>query len=405
MSRARGVAILLAATLLAPPAGAANGPRPFGWSRLTGGDVPRTEVAAAAGADGRIVVAGGFAPPGETVASVEIYDPATDSWSEGPPLPLAVNHAMATSLDGEVYVLGGATSGGPATDQAYVLRSGAWQPIAPMPEPRTAGGAATADGRIHVVGGIGPSGLAQTTMVYDPLTGWTIAAGLRRPREHLGVTAWGGRVFAVGGRTGSTNHADTEVFDPSTGAWRRLPDMPTRRGGLAAAATPSGVLVAPGGEIPATFEEVEALDLRRERWVSLAPMPTPRHGLGVVAIGDLVYTLHGGPQAGLAFSSAAERIRVRRLDRVRCLGRPATLIGSPGSDTLAGGPRRDVMVGLGGRDRMKGRGGRDLLCGRAGNDRLAGGPGNDAAHGGSGTDRCHAETARSCERRILTRRA
>ena len=66
------------------------------WRSLTPAPTPRTEVAAATDGE-RIHVAGGFAEGGETVATVEVYDPATDRWSPGPDLPLPVNHAMAAA--------------------------------------------------------------------------------------------------------------------------------------------------------------------------------------------------------------------------------------------------------------------------------------------------------------------
>jgi hypothetical protein len=84
--------------------------------------------------------------------------------------------------------------------------------------------------------------------------------------------------------------------------------MPTPRGGLAAAATENGFVVAPGGEAETTFEEAEAYDVEAGTWVSLPPLPTPRHGLGVVAVGTTIHVVAGGPEPGLAFSDAHEAI-------------------------------------------------------------------------------------------------
>jgi hypothetical protein len=41
-------------------------------------------------------------------------------------------------------------------------------------------------------------------------------------------------------------------------------------------------------------------------WQPLPDMVTPRHGVGGAAKGDRVYALEGGPQPGLAYSSALE---------------------------------------------------------------------------------------------------
>ena len=90
----------------APPAPAPTAGGDLAWRRLAAAPSERTEVAAAT-AGGRVYVAGGYAPDGATVATVEVYDPTEDAWVAGPDLPIAVNHAMAATLDGAVHVAGG----------------------------------------------------------------------------------------------------------------------------------------------------------------------------------------------------------------------------------------------------------------------------------------------------------
>jgi hypothetical protein len=53
-----------------------------------------------------------------------------------------------------------------------------------------------------------------------------------------------------------------------------------------------------GGEASHTLEENEAYDPSTDTWLTFAPLPTPRHGLGVVAIGEAIYVVGGGPQPG-----------------------------------------------------------------------------------------------------------
>src|ERR687891_504375 len=243
------------------------------WETLAPMPTPRTEVAAAA-VGGRIVVVGGFALAG-TVGTTEVYDVAADAWSAGPDLPVAVNHAMATSFEDAAYVFGGTLGDGAISDAAFVLSDGAWEPLPLMPEPRTAGGAAVAGGLIPRVGGGRPAGVAERTLVFDPEAGrWSVTEGLGRPREHMGVAAFDDRVYAVGGRAGSlAGFGDVEVLDPGTGPWSPLPDLPTPRGGMAAAAASNGV----------------------------------------VAIGTAMYVIAGGVDPGLSFSGAVEAIDLARL--------------------------------------------------------------------------------------------
>jgi hypothetical protein len=291
------------ATTAAPAAGAPA------WRGLAPAPSPRTEVAAAA-VGGRIWVLGGYAPDGATLATAEVYDTAGDIWARGPDLPVAVNHAMAASLDGVLYVAGGNDGSRPSTQLAR-LDGDRWRTLAPLAQGRSAGGLVALDGRLYLVGGVTEGGLAADTQVYDPAADrWTPAPGLPTPREHLGAAASAGKVYVVGGRVGGVgnNLAAAEAFDPDSGRWTSVAELPTPRGGLAATATAGGQVVAVGGEAAATFPQAEAFDPASGRWRSLPPLPTPRHGLGVVAVGDIVYVLAGGPRPGLHTSTANEAI-------------------------------------------------------------------------------------------------
>jgi uncharacterized delta-60 repeat protein len=70
-----------------------------------------------------------------------------------------------------------------------------------------------------------------------------------------------------------------------------------------------------------------------------------------------------------------------------CLGRPATIVGTPGKDRLRGTPKTDVILALGGADRISGRGGDDLVCAGKGDDHVTGGGGRDVLRGEAGDDR------------------
>jgi CSLREA domain-containing protein len=73
-------------------------------------------------------------------------------------------------------------------------------------------------------------------------------------------------------------------------------------------------------------------------------------------------------------------------ERVLCLGRAVTIVGTPGPDDLSGGLERDVFLGLRGDDVFQGSLAGDRACGGRGRDRLIGGPGDDLLAGNRGTD-------------------
>jgi acid phosphatase type 7 len=76
----------------------------------------------------------------------------------------------------------------------------------------------------------------------------------------------------------------------------------------------------------------------------------------------------------------------------RCLGRRATLVGTPGADRLRGTPRSDVIAAFDGRDVIVGRGGNDRICGGPGVDTISGGEGADRIAGGQGNDTLDGES-------------
>jgi Kelch motif len=305
----------------AEPARGGISPAPSGleWRRLPGAPSTRTEVTAAASGT-RIYVVGGYRGDGSTVGTVEVFDTATGRWEVGPDLPVAVNHAMAATVDDSVYVFGGYFTGSVPSTKAFRLEPAGWREIADLPDGRAAGTAVPVGGSVYLAGGIATGKrLADRMLVYDVAADrWSTAAGPPTAREHLGGAGFGGRVFTVGGRAaGAGNFTAFEVYDPRTERWTSLPDLPTRRGGLAAAATCSGHVVAVGGEAAATFAEAEAFDVRKGVWLSLPPLPTPRHGLGAVAIGTVLYTLAGGPHPGLHVADSTEAIDLAPLGACR----------------------------------------------------------------------------------------
>ena len=280
------------------------------WVSRTPLPAPRSEVAAAT-LGSEIAIVGGFDAGGGSSARVDVYSPAADTWRRLPDLPAAVNHASAAAAGGRLYVAGGYSGGLVGTlRRAFVFARGAWRELPRLPAARAAAGAAIVGGKLYVAGGRGPNGLAQRMLVYDiARRRWSTAPG-PTPREHLAVTAAGGRIYVVGGRRAGydTNLALFESYSPQTGRWRRLPRLPSPRGGTGAAAA-AGLIVSAGGEAPTgTIGTVYGFDLARGRWRALPNLPTPRHGLGVAAVGKTVYVIGGGTVPGLSVSDANESL-------------------------------------------------------------------------------------------------
>lgn len=275
----------------------------------------RTEAAYAL-ADGKIYVIGGLGPDVVTVPLVEVYDVAADSWTNAPPLPVAVNHAMAAEHDGVVYVAGGYTAvvfG--AVNTFFAFQDGAWEPLPPMPETRAAAGMVEHDGKLYVIGGFTQQGeLATSTLVYDVAAGaWSTEAAMPETREHHMVVEHEGFIYVTGGRIGdpATNMSDTWRFDPRKGKWKELAPMRQTRSGHTCAATSNDLIACMGGEMTgAVFHTAEAYSIERNRWIPLPSLSSGRTGFGSAAIGTKLYAFSGATDAG--YLASMESLNLRR---------------------------------------------------------------------------------------------
>ncbi|MEX2206808.1 MAG: hypothetical protein WEF50_11325 [Myxococcota bacterium] len=153
------------------------------WSEGSSMKVPRQQFGAAFGADGKLYVFGGCACEGSTaylvgdeeskrhalaegeamkhpVTRTEVYDPATNSWSDRAPIPTPrMSLSAAAGRDGRIYVIGGQPRwGGDPLDvvEVYEPTTDTWSNGPPLRIGRQAhASAVTADGRIWVIGGVG----------------------------------------------------------------------------------------------------------------------------------------------------------------------------------------------------------------------------------------------------------
>ena len=209
--------------------------------------------AGAVGGDGRIYVAGGTSTGGLGLGEadlLQIYDPATDSWTAGPPmLNVAWTPGGAGAPDGRIYVFGGQGAG--TVVQIFDPVANSWSFGAPMPSTRIELAAATGnDGLIYVFGGqLLPDSTGVQTLdtldIYDPVTdSWTSGAPMSRPRNNLaGALGSDGRIYAIGGGVTYSlgGLTDTvESYDPVTNSWRPEPSLSSARGGHGAALAGDG---------------------------------------------------------------------------------------------------------------------------------------------------------------------
>ena len=174
---------------------------------------------------GSVLVVGGQDQPGNPpayLASAELFDPSTGTWTDAGDIGAPRTDFTLTALaDGRAVVAGGL-----AMDGVTVLRStmvfdpvkNVWAQGPDMKDARTQHGAALLrDGRLLVAGGVDHLGRLATSETLDPAaSAWTPAGALKTGRSsEATVPLLDGRVLVAGGRGSRGGLSDSEIFDPN----------------------------------------------------------------------------------------------------------------------------------------------------------------------------------------------
>ena len=172
--------------------------------------VARQELATGA-LDGKMYVIGGYDADGNSTATVQVYDPITDTWTSAQSLPYAVNHNSAAVAGGKLYSFG--AGGGEVF--VYDSNSNSWSAVASTHYVHSGTAAVgVIDNKIYVAGGTGTPSEGELE-VYDPVANtWTIKAPMSVPRNHTAGGMIDGQLYVVGGRFGLSSTNALEVYDP-----------------------------------------------------------------------------------------------------------------------------------------------------------------------------------------------
>jgi len=220
------------------------------WSKKAEMPTARN-VSAIAVVDRIIYVIGGiFGTPedyqtGEDVAvlsTVEAYDPATDTWTTKAEMPTARGYYHAACVvDGRIYVFGGATKYGDLSEdfscvptvEVYDPATDTWTQVSDMPWARHGHTASVVDGKVYIIGGLDDEvvklflegkieldkvlELFSTVDVYNPATDmWTTAPALPNGRKGPTAAVVEGKIYIIGGYWGpeGTKLSTVEEYAP-----------------------------------------------------------------------------------------------------------------------------------------------------------------------------------------------
>jgi N-acetylneuraminic acid mutarotase len=293
---------------------------PGAWTPRSGNDVARSEIGAET-LDGLVYIIGG--QQSGAAETVEVYDPATDDWRDGPDLPVGRDHIQPVVVGRKLYVIGGLdTFPGPSLDDVLIFDADrpelGWTEGAHMLTSRGAHGCAAWDTKIYCAGGlsstVGNTAIASME-VYDTVADeWAALAPMPRVRDHFRAEIIGGKLYAASGRNLAieATFAFNDVYDIASNTWSQAAPIPTARGGYASAVVEGRLLVIGGegvGPPNGVFPNVEEYDPARNVWRPLADLPAPRHGIGAGVsrafdgVKRRVYVAAGAPKAGSGSST------------------------------------------------------------------------------------------------------
>jgi N-acetylneuraminic acid mutarotase len=251
------LAAMIGVLLIATPSEAQT---PGKWMKCAAFPEPSEELVGAS-AGGKFYVFGGLAPGWVPQGLVYEYDPAADTWTKKRPMALPTHHVAFSELNGKLYAFGGFVlpeSGPPAwvpinNAWEYDPATDRWKALAPMPTKRGSAVAATVNGRIYVIGGATvhpgsnepavhparPHRSVATVEEYNPKTNaWSERSSMPTARNHAAIGAVNNKIYVIGGRLGgafiftASNTNVVEEYDPATdqlGAVKAR--MPTQRSG------------------------------------------------------------------------------------------------------------------------------------------------------------------------------
>jgi hypothetical protein len=275
-------------------------------------------------ADGRVLVAGGYALGDGPLASASLYDPATNTFSPTGSLAEARGEQSSTLLsDGRVLIAGGGIAGWVfsgtflASAELFDPKTGTFSTTGSLGTPREAHTSTLLkDGRVLITGGVEtPNQSLASAELYDPKTGTFSATGSMATARawHTATLLSDGRVLVVGGWPAGWSSgfalSSAEIYDPRTGRFTATGSMPGGRTFHAATLLSDGrVLVTGGQDTAAELASAEIYDPRTGAFTATGSMSVGRvyQTATLLADGRVLVAGGGGDYTNRHFLASAE---------------------------------------------------------------------------------------------------
>ncbi|MCJ7794027.1 hypothetical protein MUP42_03745 [Candidatus Bathyarchaeota archaeon] len=289
------------------------------WTEKASMHVARSDLGVAVVED-KIYAIGGDARKGtwpysgSLVGTNEEYNPATDTWTMKASMPTPRSEFAIVAYQNKIYCMGGITAindnGKTITDiiEVYDPATDMWTNKTSMPTARWGLQANVVNGKIYLIGGYIAENVsysdAITTLneVYDPTTdSWTSAAPMPIAGHDFETAVLDNKIHFIDGYSMESRTPLHLIYDPKTDTWGEGAPSPSSAGYGAAAAT-TGVNAAKRiyvfGETWDLWEGEKSNTLKTynpltDTWTFGPNMPTRRLDFTVAVVNDALYTIGG----------------------------------------------------------------------------------------------------------------
>ena len=210
------------------------------WRQVADMPTPRYYPKAAVANDTIYVFGGWYQEKGVKThypVRVDAYDPATDTWTRKKDMPVPRVHPAVGAVDGKIYIIGGSTGWGGEDERRmdrvdiYDPATDTWEEGPKMPTRRDAYLGGVVNNHIYVIGGYGPpEGRALKNIEeYDPISRqWRMKNDMLEIRYSFRTVVVEDEIYVIGGIDKSHQYLTTvDVYHPQTETWSDIPAMPT----------------------------------------------------------------------------------------------------------------------------------------------------------------------------------
>ena len=256
-----------------------------------------------------------------SLSTVEMYDPETDTWEGKANMPTVRSNVSVSVVDGKIYAIGGVKtkkyqvprgfgheSKELPTVEMYDPATDTWTQKADMPTPRKTK-TCVVDGKIYAIGGWSTANeqlQLETVEVYDPATDtWAKAQSMNHARCSAAMSVVNGEIYAIGGIGWPPNRdqsylylSSVEVFNPKTNRWQERTEMPASKAWHTASVIDGKIYVIGGyfqeGREFKTLSTIEIYDPATDLWTQEPEMLMGKSGHTTEVIDGKIYIFGGG---------------------------------------------------------------------------------------------------------------